>query len=319
MRSRSIGLDEAYLDLSGLPAPRAEMRRLALTIERRTGLGCSIGIGPEQARGQGRLRCREAARFRRADARAGVRALRGRAVRTDPGDRARRRPSGCERPGSTRWASWRRRPAEQLATRFGARLGAALQRRARFEDDEPGDAGAQGRSPSPRETTFDHDIADPSALERGAPAARRAAVRSARRASSAAGARSGSRSALTISPPTPGRGRCTEPVARRSGCCRSPGPAAALRPAAAGAAARGQGRRPGAGGSRRRATADAGGLSGWGPAGGPPGGRRPRSEADQYRALASRRRDSRASGFSTPSSSRIPTTTRRMSSRAAVG
>ncbi len=29
-----IGLDEAYLELTGMPAPRAEMRRLALEIER---------------------------------------------------------------------------------------------------------------------------------------------------------------------------------------------------------------------------------------------------------------------------------------------
>src|SRR6201997_318959 len=43
-----VGLDEAYLDLSGLPAPRAEMRRLAIEIGRRTGLGCSIGIGPNK-------------------------------------------------------------------------------------------------------------------------------------------------------------------------------------------------------------------------------------------------------------------------------
>src|SRR5581483_5802971 len=43
-----VGLDEAYLDLSGLPAPHAEMRRLAVEIERATGLGCSIGIGPNK-------------------------------------------------------------------------------------------------------------------------------------------------------------------------------------------------------------------------------------------------------------------------------
>ena len=43
-----IGLDEAYLDLTGLPAPHAAMRRLAANIERTTGLGCSIGIGPNK-------------------------------------------------------------------------------------------------------------------------------------------------------------------------------------------------------------------------------------------------------------------------------
>src|SRR5690349_20965451 len=33
-----VGLDEAYLDLTGMPAPRAQMRRLATAIEQRTGL-----------------------------------------------------------------------------------------------------------------------------------------------------------------------------------------------------------------------------------------------------------------------------------------
>ena len=43
-----VGLDEAYLDLTGLPAPHAAMRRLAARIERTTRLGCSIGIGPNK-------------------------------------------------------------------------------------------------------------------------------------------------------------------------------------------------------------------------------------------------------------------------------
>ena len=39
-----VGLDEAYLELTGLPAPHAAMRRLHSEIERATGLTCSIGI-----------------------------------------------------------------------------------------------------------------------------------------------------------------------------------------------------------------------------------------------------------------------------------
>src|SRR5579871_3848471 len=41
-----VGLDEGYLDLTGLADPVGAMRRLAGEIERTTGLGCSIGIGP---------------------------------------------------------------------------------------------------------------------------------------------------------------------------------------------------------------------------------------------------------------------------------
>ena len=105
-----IGLDEAYLDLTGLPAPRAEMRRLALRIERDTGLGCSIGIGPsklvakvasdaEKPRGFVVLTREEACeRF------AGV------TVRADPRDRAEDRRAPARVRASTRSASSRPPP-----------------------------------------------------------------------------------------------------------------------------------------------------------------------------------------------------------------
>lgn len=43
-----IGLDEAYLELSGLPAPHASMRRIRGEIENACGLTCSVGIGPSK-------------------------------------------------------------------------------------------------------------------------------------------------------------------------------------------------------------------------------------------------------------------------------
>ena len=39
-----VGLDEAYIDLTGLFSPKATMRRIASRDPRRTGLTCSIGI-----------------------------------------------------------------------------------------------------------------------------------------------------------------------------------------------------------------------------------------------------------------------------------
>src|SRR5919106_912496 len=39
-----VGLDEAYVDLTGLFSPKATMRRIATAIREETGLGCSIGI-----------------------------------------------------------------------------------------------------------------------------------------------------------------------------------------------------------------------------------------------------------------------------------
>jgi DNA polymerase-4 len=43
-----VGLDEAYLDLSDLVAPKAAMRRLQADVHATTGLSASIGIGPNK-------------------------------------------------------------------------------------------------------------------------------------------------------------------------------------------------------------------------------------------------------------------------------
>ncbi|MGI8715406.1 MAG: DNA polymerase IV [Solirubrobacteraceae bacterium] len=158
-----IGLDEAYLDLSGLPAPKAQMRALALAIERRTGLVCSIGVGPsklvakvasdaEKPRGFVVLTREQACeRFRDSPCglipgigpktaerlRAGGLATLGRLAAADPG---------------------------RIAAAFGARMGAELQRRARFEDDAPVTQERKVVSES-RETTFDADIVSLEQLE----------------------------------------------------------------------------------------------------------------------------------------------------------
>lgn len=47
-RVEVVGLDEAYLDLDGLVAPRAAMRRMVAEIKAATGLTVSVGIGPNK-------------------------------------------------------------------------------------------------------------------------------------------------------------------------------------------------------------------------------------------------------------------------------
>ncbi len=158
-----VGLDEAYLDLTGLPTPRAEMRRLALEIERQTGLCCSIGIGPsklvakvasdaEKPRGFVVLTS-EQARERFAGARCGL--IPG----IGPKTAQRLRDCGLDTLGKLAAA-----PVPELAARFGARLGAELQRRARFEDPSPVTQARKVISES-RETTFDHDVSGLEHLE----------------------------------------------------------------------------------------------------------------------------------------------------------
>ena len=43
-----VGLDEVYLELTGLPAPKAGMRRVVAEIQQATGLTASVGIGPNK-------------------------------------------------------------------------------------------------------------------------------------------------------------------------------------------------------------------------------------------------------------------------------
>jgi DNA polymerase-4 len=157
-----VGLDEAYLDLTGLLAPRALMRGLAAQIERRTELSCSIGIGPnklvakvasdaDKPRGFVVL-SRDEACERFAEAPCGL------VPGIGPKTVERLLGLGVRTLGQLRQA-----PPERLGQVFGARLGAELQRRARFEDDGPVTQERKVISES-RETTFPTDISDPRAL-----------------------------------------------------------------------------------------------------------------------------------------------------------
>jgi DNA polymerase-4 len=159
-----IGLDEAYLELTGLPAPRAAMRRVHAEIEERTGLSCSVGIGPsklvakvasdaEKPRGFVIL-SREQACVRFAGSPPGL------VPGIGPKTAERLRALGIDTLGKLAAA-----PAQEMSARFGPRLGAELRRRARFEDAAPVTEERKVVSES-RETTFDYDIADTAELER---------------------------------------------------------------------------------------------------------------------------------------------------------
>jgi DNA polymerase IV len=159
----TIGLDEAYLELTGLVAPHSSMRRIRAEIERSTNLGCSVGIGPsklvakvasdaEKPRGFVVL-TQDQARVRFAGAPCGL------VPGIGPKTVERLRTAGISTLRELASA-----PADDLAARFGGRMAAELQRRARFEDDSPVTQERKVISES-RETTFDHDISDVAALE----------------------------------------------------------------------------------------------------------------------------------------------------------
>jgi len=158
-----VGLDEAYLELTGLPAPHSTVRLIRNEIDRATGLGCSIGIGPsklvakvasdaEKPRGFVVL-TREQACARFAGSPCGL------VPGIGPKTAERLRACGIATLAELAGARY-----EQLARLFGARSASELQRRARFEDDSRVTEERKVVSES-RETTFDRDIADPRALE----------------------------------------------------------------------------------------------------------------------------------------------------------
>ena len=154
-----VGLDEAYLELTGLPAPHACMRRLRVEIERATGLTCSVGIGPnklvakvasdaEKPNGFLVLSL-DQARARFAGSRCGL----------IPGIG----PRSVERLSALRIET-----IGELAAADPAKLGPALsklQSLARFEHGGPVTEERKVISES-RELTFDFDVADSAELER---------------------------------------------------------------------------------------------------------------------------------------------------------
>lgn len=155
-RIEIAGLDEAYLDLSGLAAPLETARNVKAAITRETGLGCSVGVGPSKLvakvasdadKPDGFLvLTREEARSRFADA----------SPRLVPGIGPKTAAWLAER-GVTTLAALAGSPEELLTEWFGPRLGPHLSRLARFEDDREVETWRPSKSES-RETTFDRDL-----------------------------------------------------------------------------------------------------------------------------------------------------------------
>jgi DNA polymerase-4 len=161
-RVEVVGLDEAYLDLSGLYSPRAAMRRILAEIKAATELTCSVGIGPnklvakvasdaEKPAGFVVL-TREQACERFAGAPAGL--LPG----VGPKTAARLVQLGLRTLGDLAAA-----PERLLAERFGQNHGRELRRRARFEHDGEVSEARKVVSES-RERTFDYDVHDAARL-----------------------------------------------------------------------------------------------------------------------------------------------------------
>jgi len=151
------GLDEAYLDLSGLVAPRAAMRRLVSEIRGETGITCSIGIGPNKLVAKVASDAEKPAGFVVLTREAACERFGGHPPSLIPGIGA-KTAERLRSLGIETIAALAATPESVLAGRFGGRLGPYLVRRARFEDGSPVCTDRIAISES-RETTFPQDVA----------------------------------------------------------------------------------------------------------------------------------------------------------------
>ncbi len=118
-----VGLDEAYLDLTGLFSPKAAMRRIATQIRETTGLTCSIGISESKLLAKITSELGKPAGLVGPEARAGARALRRPLPRPDPGHRPEDRRAA--RAGRDPHAGRAARPRPRRARRRSSARAAA--------------------------------------------------------------------------------------------------------------------------------------------------------------------------------------------------
>jgi DNA polymerase IV len=156
-RVEPVGLDEAYLDLTGLERHRAAARQVKQAVREDTGLCCSIGIGPNKL---------VAKVSSDADKPDGFLELtqdeaRARFAATSPGLIPGIGPKTVQRlesRGVDTLGKLAALPDNRLAEWFGENLGPHLARLARFEDDRAVSTGGRVAKSESCETTFDHDL-----------------------------------------------------------------------------------------------------------------------------------------------------------------
>ena len=161
-RVEVVGLDEAYLDLTGLFSPRAAMRRLVAEIAAEVGITCSVGIGPNKLVAKVASDAEKPAGFvvlTREEACA-------RFAGSPPGLIPGIGPKTAEKLAAMGLRTLGAVAASEesvLVERFGPNLGRDLARRARFEHGGSISSARKVVSES-RERTFDVDISDASEL-----------------------------------------------------------------------------------------------------------------------------------------------------------
>ena len=161
-RVEVVGLDEAYLDLSGLYSPRAAMRRVVADIKAATQLVCSVGIGPNKLVAKVASDAEKPAGFVVLTREQACERFAGAPPGLIPGIGP-KTAARLEAMGLRTLGELARAPEQILIERFGPNQGRELRRRAHFEHDGQVSEERKVVSES-RERTFDSDIRDPELL-----------------------------------------------------------------------------------------------------------------------------------------------------------
>jgi DNA polymerase-4 len=158
------GLDEAYLDLTGMVVPHAAMRKLVAEIDAATGLTCSVGIGPSKLVAKVASDAEKPSGFVVLTREQAVERFGAVSPALLPGVGP-KTVENLERLGIGTIGALAAAAPDLLSARFGPRLGPHLRRRARFEDESPVTPVREPVSES-RERTFPEDVNNSVDLDR---------------------------------------------------------------------------------------------------------------------------------------------------------
>ncbi|HEX3608064.1 MAG TPA: DNA polymerase IV [Solirubrobacterales bacterium] len=158
-----VGLDEAYVDLTGLFSPKATMRRIATEIKDETGLTCSVGISESRMLAKITSELGKPAGMIVLSRREALERFADDSPGLIPGIGP-KSVAKLEAMGIRTLAELRAQEPTALEQSFGPRQGRWLHSRARFEDETPISVVRETKSQS-AETTFDVDVRDRAELE----------------------------------------------------------------------------------------------------------------------------------------------------------
>jgi DNA polymerase-4 len=158
-----VGLDEAYLDLTGIFSPKATMRRIASQIREGTGLTCSVGISESRMLAKITSELGKPAGLAVLSREAALERFAAESPGLIPGIGP-KTVLRLEAMGIGNLAELRRREASELEAAFGPRSGAWLHTRGSLWDETPVVVSHETKSQS-TEITFDVDVRQRGELE----------------------------------------------------------------------------------------------------------------------------------------------------------